>query len=497
MSNHELPTQTINQEQLDVIDSFFEQPLVIDIMELYSLITPNTTQATDALENGNYDFTQLIFNNSNDRAVIESIKNQSNGVFQELKKHKRTIEKGDKINDLELRLRYEKLLDIEECCKSIRLILQIKFFSDKNQPDTVQNLSNELRMSYERIYDRVDNTWTGLTLNSEVMIEVYELCKEKNPELWKKISLKITPHLNTHWENSSPKIQEFEKLNDIFISPKLDLLCPDQLLDIQNPSQIVDSTFMLEQVQIAIENIYKNLGYTPTNSSKWTARIRDEDPDKTTFSAEQSTREVIIPAKSRSIAQFKAVLYHEVFIHALRQINSERLGLQKMLPDYLVFEEGLASTLQSIVEGKDTISFGKTIIPNLIALSEIGLKIDEIYDLYSVKYTTDKQQKMLKNNMIRMLRGGTGVANKQGVNCIYPKDIAYSLGARKVYDLVNKLNDPETDVDLKTAIEKVFSELSCCKFDAFNQLHIRYLISHDIIKFTESEKFTYLKMISS
>jgi hypothetical protein len=496
MSKLELVSQEVTLEQLDIIDSFFEQPTVIDIMELYSVITPNTTLATAAIENGNYNFTELIFNDLKDRKIIDSIKNQTNGIFQELKKHKRTIEKGDKINDLELRIRYEKLLDVEECCKSIRLILQIKFFSDKNNPDTVQRLSDELSRSYERIYDRVDNSWTGLTLNSEVMLKLFALCKEKNPELWKNISNKIEPHLNINWENHDPNIEEFEKLRTTFISPKLDLLCPDKLLDIQDPNQVVDSGFMLEQAQIAIENIYKNLDYVPSKSSKWTARLREEDPDKTTFSAEQSTREVIIPMKSRSITQFKAVLYHEVFIHALRQINSERLGLQKMLPDYLVFEEGLASTVQSIVEGKEKISFGKSIIPNLIALSQVGLEIDEIYKLYSVKLTSENQQKTLKNNMIRMLRGGTGLVNDQGVNCIYPKDIAYSLGARKVYDLVSRLNNPSTNIDLKNAIEKVFDQLSCCKFDAFNQLHIRYLISHNIIEFTDNEKSRYLKMIS-
>jgi hypothetical protein len=496
MNKLEQPVQKITREQLALVDSFFELPLVMDITELYSIITPDTQSAISAIDSKDYDFTKLILNSDRDKRLINTIKDPNTGIFKQLKNNKRLLEKGDKDNDLEIRLRYEKLLDIEEGCKCIRLIMQIKYFTTKNDGNAVAKLSDELSKSYERIYDRIDNSWIKQVVNSENMRSLFEKCKLENPELWVKISPKIEPHLEDRRINSEPNISEFKQLSDIFISKKLDIFCPDVLIEIGDGKEMVDSNFMVEQVQIAIDNIYKVLEFEPTGSSKWTVRLRTEDPEKTTFSAEQSTKEVIIPIKSQSISQFKAVLYHEVFIHALRQINSERLGLQSMLPDYIVFEEGLASVVQSIVENKETIPFGKSNTPKLIALNQLGLDTDEILDLYSVKLKSDKQQKILKNNAIRMLRGGSGIKNALGLNTIYPKDIAYSLGAQKVYRLVQIINDSETNLELKNAISKIFEQLSSCKFDAMNQLHIRYLISRNILKFSPEESSAYLKFIS-
>jgi hypothetical protein len=481
-------------ESLKEIDNFLESKNVEKLKSLFRFTTPKVELSTKALEVKDYNFTKIIFNEGENQDLINYIKNVEDGLFKSIGKYKRLLESTGLV-DIELKMKYKILQNLERNAKVIRIIKQIKFFDSKNIPDQVAKLSDELTNVYNEIYGEMSEGSINQNLNQSQMLEIFDKCKDTNPKFWDTIKSKIEPRLNQRIKNEILDISEFKKFDEQFIAQKLDKFCPEALLAFENPDEIVTADFMKEQCEIALQKIYAQLD--PKPEKIWSCRITTEDPNNKTFIAAPSTNEILVPPIGRKISSFKSVLYHEVLIHALRHINAKSKGLPPSLPGFLNFEEGLANTVQFLREEGKTKIASNTYIPNLVSLVKAGLQIDEIVKLYDYENMSEKKKNTFNINITRILRGSTGIMNEKRTANIYHKDLAYSIGMKKIYKFVSALNDETLNPELKNAIAQMISELVSCKFDPFNIDHVRFLLSKKILNFNKRQELEYSKFIAS
>lgn len=227
-------------------------------------------------------------------------------------------------------------------------------------------------------------------------------------------------------------------------------------------------------------------------NEKWSSDIKVLlDENQSALSWNGAKRAIIVGAKRAPIKSPKVMfgkIVHELLVHGQRAVRGEKIHpiLSIGLFDngsYLDFEEGLATILEAISQGKvltwDMSNLGLYIN---IALADKGASFDDIYEINwrlralelmdKGKYSEENvlvQKRNAFNQVVRVFRG-TPMApefNQDGVLLFYAKDLAYLRGKMKAIEYLNGECLKKGGIDL----DKVLS----IKFDPTNEEHVGML----------------------
>lgn len=264
----------------------------------------------------------------------------------------------------------------------------------------------------------------------------------------KKVKAKIEKNLN------SKDIGKREAATEL-----LDLIKWDNI-DVENDE--VKPVYVAEQVEkdesiITAEEAYEyfDVAIKKLNLVGWKVVV-DETGQKTNFSTNQGTKEVIIPnneqllKRSVLLTQTKvlSLIAHELGVHALRRNNGERSKLQLLavgLDRYQPGEEGLATFKEQQIEGLKDYAGGATHLAASLAAGIDGEKRDfrrvfEILkriNILSKKESVDRTELSSKaawRQCVRIFRGTTC----KTPGAILSKDIIYREGNIGIWNLINE-----------------------------------------------------------
>lgn len=234
--------------------------------------------------------------------------------------------------------------------------------------------------------------------------------------------------------------------------------------------------------------------------------IKKEDATKLSWSSADNAVHVGMKRKPiEDIGTLLGVFAHEVGVHGTRYFNGLEHGDQPLAtglfteadadenPDYLTFEEGLASVVQEAVQFKtktwDVAGCGLYLNVELAHRGWTPLQIEEVMSrvrmVVSTKSTAEEvsettKQKARSNaatQVIRVFRGtpsGEGMQTTDGVTLHYAKDLTYASGKIKAIDYLNRMVTlPEAQRDA------VWEALFMGKHDPTNRRHRAYVESFD------------------
>ncbi len=203
---------------------------------------------------------------------------------------------------------------------------------------------------------------------------------------------------------------------------------------------------------------------------------RDEEADALSWSS--AVCAVVVGMQRKPIGSVKELLgvyAHEVGVHGVRYMNGKKLGDESLAsglyteadadenPDYLTFEEGLASIAQKVAQGKnetwDIASMGNYLNISLAHMGWSPRQVQEVMSrvriINSTKITdeqikpevVEKAKTATATQVVRTFRGTPSddvMRTSDGVVLHYAKDLSYAAGKIKAIKLINELvNLPE------------------------------------------------------
>ena len=507
------------QEQ-ELLDKHFEQltSQLGDLLEMYPLITitkkPDET-GKSAGENNMETFLSEIPNqkmsdlhdNLKQNQLLQKVTDQiiKNENLQIRLQKNGTSEDSPEILTLKAQCDLLYLFREEILCgyKLIHTFKTIEQSEDKSSKE-YKDLRNKLAISigdfYDTIYGSVEAPFIKNALNTESGQKIIQAVKDKNPEFYGNIEAKLKPYIveeeNQHFFQEKADIQLYQPLIDVILKQSKHFL-PQEMVAFKKSENEINQEEMGKYAQQILENIYADEKYSDILSQdRWQVELTN----RTSCSANQATKKLEIPNKNYTKAQFLGSMCHEVFIHIVRNINGSKITNLPFFRDYLNFEEGLASTIQQITEGKQEITFGGKQIKRLvIALASSGLSYQEVKKVLEINEDeVISSGSTVEEELTRIYRGTAIPINEEvedvEVNkAIYHKDKAYFQGSYKVYLMMKKYAETQ-DTSLKSAMDKVFNNIQICKFDALNIRHIKSLQQH--FDWSEAEKTAYFNFLT-
>lgn len=235
-------------------------------------------------------------------------------------------------------------------------------------------------------------------------------------------------------------------------------------------------------------------------NKKWPSDIKvllDENQSALSWNGEK--RAVMVGAKRAPIKSAKVMfskIVHELLVHGQRAVRGEKihpiLGIGLFTREsYLDFEEGLATILETVSQGKDLTWDMSTLGLYInIALADKGASFDDIYEINwrlralelmdNGKYSEENvlvQKRNAYNQTVRVFRGTPMALEFNGDRLVlfYGKDLAYLSGKLKAIKYLN-------NAVLSGKLD--LNEMLSGKFDPTNEKHVRtYNCMRDECKF--------------
>jgi hypothetical protein len=205
---------------------------------------------------------------------------------------------------------------------------------------------------------------------------------------------------------------------------------------------------------------------------------------KRVFTVNRFTSTILIPSKSLPGKEFVAVLFHEIIVHVLRYIQH-----QIVLPDYRMFEEGLAQSFQMYILGSDYIEYGRNKVRDfLLLLWELGLSEDDLHNVFDA-LTTQGYLINSKSNWDVAFFGS--LHSKKAMTKIQAKYKLYCLGVHRFGRYLKRYNSKSyITADIARRISKILLQ---AKFDPMNANHLQHMAKIGLLKITEEEIVYFLK----
>ncbi len=228
------------------------------------------------------------------------------------------------------------------------------------------------------------------------------------------------------------------------------------------------------------------------------------NPNATSLSWSSADSAVVVGMKRKpftDIDSFIGVFAHEVMVHGRRYLNGKNLGDESLAnglftdadededPSYLTFEEGLASMIQNVTQGKkETWSIASMGHYLNIGLAHMGWSPRQIQEVMSRVRTilkvsskteqlddsiVDKSKQEATSGIVRVFRGtptDKELRTSSGVMLHYAKDLAYASGKVKAMKHLNEIVMLPED-QRNEAWQKLFQG----KFDPTNHHQSAYL----------------------
>ena len=198
------------------------------------------------------------------------------------------------------------------------------------------------------------------------------------------------------------------------------------------------------------------------------------------------SKRLIITVGDRIVTREKlfSLLYHELFVHLQRTVNSYTQNIYLETSEYIMFEEGLAKMMEKAVFQNITQN-KSSYYPYIVVLHELGL---------NMKYIL-KISKILNYKQTR-IEHLTKLLNNKKFSRFQP--LRYPIGIQKVnyFSLCHnrsKLFDPI----LNSAMDKIISILFKYKFDPLNIVHINRLSNRNLLGFNKTETSKYKSFLQS
>lgn len=191
------------------------------------------------------------------------------------------------------------------------------------------------------------------------------------------------------------------------------------------------------------------------------------------------------PVESKD--ELLGLVLHEIGVHAQRAANGYKLGDSKLikgLPNYLSFEEGLATVFETLASGETPNKIKDRYIDTSLALGvfeDVVLTREELIVLGTERErargsraSDEELAQQIESHVNRIFRGGNGkpIVDQSGEimdQAVFVKDILYYEGFAKVKEYFKKAvrgGDTPTEI-----IDYLLSG----KFDPTNSLHAAYL----------------------
>lgn len=229
-----------------------------------------------------------------------------------------------------------------------------------------------------------------------------------------------------------------------------------------------------------------------------------EDQNATALSWSSANRSVVVGMKRKnfsSIDDILGVFVHEIGVHGRRYANGRDLGDDSLanglfteannneVPDYLTFEEGLAGTLQKIMQGdEEKWELASMALYLNVAFAHMGWTPRQVQEVMTkvrvvlgsseedgriIDELIKKSKRTTATGVVRVFRGTPTekhLNTSEGVALHYAKDLAYASGKIKAIPLLNKIalmSEPERS--------EAWSRLFIGKYDPTNSHHQQYV----------------------
>lgn len=213
--------------------------------------------------------------------------------------------------------------------------------------------------------------------------------------------------------------------------------------------------------------------------------------DSTMLSVDAIGRKIKIASRRESASpkDVRALLAHELLVHALRGKNGYKAGDDRLatgLPGYLDAEEGLGILVEEAVNGELPEKAVDRYLDIALALGTINGKQLTRQELFKISYARHlvreqskgalsqdeitKLQKKVWGHIDRIYRGGKG-SSKDTRQSIFSKDIAYYVGYKQMAGYITE------QLALGKSASEVLDYLSQGKFDPTNADHVQFLLA--------------------
>jgi hypothetical protein len=468
------------KEILTQIDSFLQTPMYSMVDKLIGIITPLSDPALNSIAKYEYNMIRSEIESYpeewlKNKIEIHDLDLQDKTINSEdisylfsfvikTQKSLKNLKESDPDPRIEIELvRFQDLLIKVEIT---HLILSIMHDIHSNEHSRIEKLSYELGEKYHELFGKPDQNYIAFYLGSEYFLKILEIVRTKNPQLLSKINfdnLGITPNLTTSPFSGYPRSSYLKLIDTVLLplkkyEPKIFSKIP---LDCQ---ETVSGQEMEKYIQESLDLIHADL-QVPAEFHFHT-HLKTNDSFSQNFNVNSTNRIINIPVPERSWQQFRGTFYHEVLVHALRKIHSDKHGIEVSMPNYLALEEGLAVSLEQLSKGADFLYPDRMHRPIIIALFYAGLDMKTIQQIFEcagpeIGLTT----KEIHTTIMRLTRGTFGPKHFSGASYLFTKDIVYGLGFEKLRTYLTQEN-----------IE-FLPHILDAKFDITNPIHVDYLKS--------------------
>jgi hypothetical protein len=351
--------------------------------------------------------------------------------------------------------------------------------------ENIYHLESAFTILHNKLYPPLHKDLIKGTLNRKKTIRKIKALAINHPDFYEVIESRLQPYLDTdhlvYSVTSSPyNYTSFWNIIQQTTDPYLEGINFEQ------------DTFTYTETKKLIHTIFNNISKCLGVELSWTTK---KQRSKLTFSVNQETKTISIPSKTHKTSRLIGLIYHEVFVHILRGINSEKLGLLSPLPNYRAFEEGLGKTLQQLASRKELIYTEFYTQPLIITLSSIGLDFDEITQFLFLTKNKNAKQHLARAERRSIKR--RFMLDAIDYNILHYKDLSYGIGGLLVRKLAIKLQTEPNNTPLHQAIFQITTNITLAKFDPTNMAHIAYMHEVGILSFTQEQSIAYSSFLAS
>ena len=351
--------------------------------------------------------------------------------------------------------------------------------------ENVHQLEQAFAILHNKLYPPLHPDLIRGTLNRKKTLRKIESLRKNHPEFYATIVDRLDPYLQ-HPVTSNP-ISAPRSLYTEFWG-LVEASCIPYLREVEFPAGL--STY--QQTKAIFAQVLANIASHHETEQEW--RLRKQRT-RTTFSVNHDTKTISIPARPRPGLEIKGLVYHELFVHLVRGLQSDLAGLLTPLPHYRAFEEGLGKTLQQLSQNKDTITTEYYTQPLIITLGSIGLSFDEIKEFLFL--TKNPGAKRHLDRARRRTIQRRFMLNEIDYNILHYKDLSYGVGGLLLRLLCETYHTTDAADPLHAALTKVFERILSAKFDPTNSAHITYLEEVDYLPLTPEESRAYHQYLTT
>ena len=351
--------------------------------------------------------------------------------------------------------------------------------------ENVHQLEQAFAILHNKLYPPLHPDLIRGTLNRKKTLRKIEALKRNHPEFYTRVLDRLEPYLHPA-HDSQPTSASREAYTEFW--SLVETVCAPYLQGVVFPRGL--STY--QNTKLIFAKVLQNIASHHGTEQVWHLR---KQRARTTFSVNHDLKTIFIPAKARPGLEIKGLVYHELFVHLVRGLQSELHNLLTPLPHYRAFEEGLGKTLQQLSQDRETITTEYYTQPLIITLGSIGLTFEEIKEFLFL--TKNPGAKRHLDRARRRTIQRRFMLDEIDYNVLHYKDLSYGVGGLLLRLLCETYHTTETTDPLHSALTKVFERILTAKFDPTNSAHITYLEELGALPLTPEESRAYHQYLTT